>query len=67
MKYLKFTQYIYLIAAVFFFYEAFTAWHSEPEKGQHWLFLIIALVCIFLFYFRRKFARKFEEHERNKR
>jgi hypothetical protein len=64
MKYLKYTQYVYLLAAVFFLYQGFEEWNNAT--GHHWLFLIIAVVCLFMFYFRRKFAKKFDNRDNNK-
>jgi hypothetical protein len=62
MNYLKFTPYIYLAAAVFFGYLGVTK-ISDPEGGYQ-LDLFIAAICIFMFFFRRRFAKKFEERNR---
>jgi positive regulator of sigma E activity len=62
MNYLKYTQYVYLVAAFFFAYKAID--NNELDKDQHLLFLGIAVLSICLFFFRRKFAKKFED--RNK-
>lgn len=59
MNYLKYTQYIYLVAAVFFAIKAFGIW--EQDNDEHFLFLGIAVLAIFMFFFRRKFAKKFED------
>ena len=61
MKYLKFTQYIYLIFALFFIYDGFMKLNTEETP---WLSFIIAAVAIFMFFFRRKFANKFEDRDR---
>jgi hypothetical protein len=63
MNYLKFTQYAYLIAGIIFAYDAFTKWQSEDSS--YVLSAIFAAVGVFLFFFRRRFAKKFED--RNKK
>lgn len=62
MKYLKFTQYIYLAFAGFFIYDGIMKINTE---GTPWLSFIIALVAIFMFFFRRNFSRKFEDRNSN--
>lgn len=62
MNYLKFTQYAYLIAGVLFAFDAF----SRSQKGENYIISIVfAAVCVFMFFFRRNFGKKFEE--RNKK
>jgi uncharacterized membrane protein len=61
MNYLKYTQYVYLVVAVFFLYKAFATW-QEDTTDQHWLFFAIAIVSLFMFLFRRKFAKRFDDH-----
>jgi positive regulator of sigma E activity len=64
MKYLKYTQFVYLFAAVFFVYKAISVWSAETD--EHFLFLAIALLSVFMFFFRRKFAKKFEARNNSK-
>jgi len=59
MNYLKYTQYIYLVAAIFFAIRAVEIW--DQDNDQHYLFLGIAVLSVFMFFFRRKFAKKFED------
>ena len=59
MKYLKYTPYIYLIAAIIFAIRAVEIW--DKEKDQAYLFLGITVLSIFMFFFRRRFAKKFED------
>ncbi|SHG90400.1 hypothetical protein SAMN05444372_111123 [Flavobacterium micromati] len=64
MNYLKFTQYVYLVFGAYFIYDGFTKLNN-PNLGTPWLSFIIAGVAVFMFFFRRKFAKKFED--RNKK
>ena len=59
MNYLKYTQYIYLVAAIFFAIRAVEIW--DQDNDQHFLFLGIAILSVFMFFFRRRFAKKFED------
>lgn len=61
MNYLKFTQYVYLIAGLFFIYVSIMDWREGREP---WLFLGIGVVAIFMFFFRRRFAKKFENRDK---
>ncbi|WP_445453861.1 hypothetical protein [Flavobacterium sp. 25HG05S-40] len=61
MNYLKFTQYAYLLAGILFTVDAFVKWNS---KQNFTISIIFAGVCLFLFFFRRKFAKKFDAHNK---
>lgn len=58
MNYLKYTQYIYLVAAIIFGIKAAEIW--DQDNDEHFLFLGIAILSVFMFFFRRKFAKKFD-------
>lgn len=62
MKYLKFTQYIYLAFAGFFIYDGIMKLNTEESP---WFSFIIAVVAIFMFFFRRNFSKKFEDRSNN--
>jgi LPXTG-motif cell wall-anchored protein len=64
MNYLKYTQYVYLVAAFFFAYKSISVWNEATD--EHFLFLGIALLSVFMFFFRRKFAKKFEARNESK-
>jgi positive regulator of sigma E activity len=64
MKYLKYTPYIYLFATIFFVYKALTVW--SPNSREHLLFLGIAALSLFMFFFRRHYAKKFEARKNSK-
>ena len=61
-KYLKFFEIAYLIIAVVFIFETVMRWNSEPNKA--YIFLAFALLAIFMYFFRKKFRKRFEKHER---
>ena len=61
MNYLKFTQYVYLAFAGYFIYDGITKWGQEDKP---WLSFIIAALALFMFFFRRRFAKKFEDHNK---
>ena len=62
MNFLKYTSYLYLAFGLFFLYEGYTKWNVNENPL---LDLIIGGLAIFMFFFRQKFAKKFED--RNKR
>ena len=61
MTYLKFIQYIYLIFAVFFLYDAFRKYQEGKELSDIALSLIIAAVSVGMFFFRRHFHNKYQK------
>ena len=62
MRYLQFTQYIYLIFAAFFVYEGFRRMNSGED---YWLSFGIAAVCVFMYFFRRSFFNKAKNRDNN--
>jgi positive regulator of sigma E activity len=62
MGYLKYTQYAYLIIAVLFIYDAIM--RINAGENTPWLSFVIAGVGVFMFFFRRKFSRKFDNHNK---
>lgn len=63
MKYLQFTQYIYLIFAAFFVYDGIRKMNGAEES--YLLSFGIAAVCIFMFFFRRSFFNKAKNRNNN--
>ena len=61
-KYFKFFEIAYLIIAIVFIIETVLRWNSEPNKA--YIFLAFALLAIFMYFFRKKFRKRFEKHER---
>jgi hypothetical protein len=60
MGVLKYTQYLYLLIAAAFIYDGVTKLNIPNENA--WLSFIIAGVSVFMFFFRRKYAKKFDDH-----
>lgn len=56
MTYMKYTPYIYLIFAGYFIYDGIAKW-NDPQATPV-LSLLIAGLAVFMFFFRRKFAKK---------
>ncbi|MGV9003385.1 hypothetical protein [Flavobacterium sp.] len=62
MNYLKFTQFAYLIAGLIFAYDAFEKW--QAEDSNYVLSAVFAVIGIFMFFFRRRFGKKFEDNNK---
>lgn len=60
MTYLKISQILYLFFAVFFLYHAYTQFQAGEN---YWLSIIISLVAVGMFFFRR---RMFNKHNNQK-
>jgi hypothetical protein len=63
MQYLKYTPYLYLIIGAVFIYDGITKWNDVTATPK--ISLFIGALAVFMFFFRRRFARKLEE--RNKK
>jgi hypothetical protein len=63
MKYLKFTSYAYIIIALICIYEGITKWNDETAKP--WLSFGIAAMAVFMFFFRAKYSKRFEDRNSN--
>ncbi|WP_396212040.1 hypothetical protein [Flavobacterium sp.] len=62
MNYLKYTQYAYLLFGIYFIYDGIMKYTTNESYA---LSLLIAGLAIFMFFFRRKFAKKFEDRNKN--
>jgi hypothetical protein len=63
MGYLKYTQYVYLLFAVYFVYDGITKLNLGDDTST--LSFLIAGMAVFMFFFRKKFVKKFDD--RNKK
>lgn len=64
MKFSKIFQYAYLVFAVLFLYDAITKW-NDGTWGAY-MSLALAALSIFVFFFRRRFMKKFENRDASK-
>ena len=61
MTYLRIVSYIYLLAAAFFTYKGIEA----LQTGENSIIMFgLAAIGIFMFFFRRSYAKKFERREK---
>ena len=63
IKYLKFSGIAYLLLAVFSVYTAIMRW--ETDRDNAYIFLGFSVVLVFLFFFKRKFIKRYEERAKN--
>ena len=63
MNYLRLVQYFYLAFAAFFAYDAFAKFTNNEN---YVLSILIALVSLGMFFFRRHYAKKFEARKNSK-
>lgn len=62
MKFFKYFEYAYLIIAAFFLFETVRIWNTE--RGRAYLFLFFVVIAIFMYFFKRRFRKKYEERNR---
>ena len=63
MKYSKFFQYAYLIFALLFIYDATSTYmNTGVINYPH---ILLAALAIFIFFFRKRFNKKFENRNRS--
>ena len=63
MNYLKYTQYLYLAVAGIMLVNGFIELNSGTDKA--YLSFIMAALAVGMFFFRRKFAKKFDDQDKN--
>jgi len=62
MKFSKIFQYAYLIFAALFLYDGFVNW----SHNKSYVSFFLAALAIFMFFFRRRFIKKFDNRDKNK-
>lgn len=63
MNLLKYTQYAYLVAGILFLVDGTMKLNSGESNA--YIILGLGVVAIGMFFFRRKFAKKFDEKNNN--
>ncbi len=63
MGYLKYTQYVYIIIALFFAYDAVVKMNEGDESYP--FYFVIAGMSAFMFFFRRRFINKHNNRNKN--
>ncbi|MDB2463000.1 hypothetical protein N9W61_02760 [Algibacter sp.] len=64
MKFSKIFQYSYLIFAVLFIYDGISKWGNGTNGA--YISFGLAVFAIFIYFFRRKFAKKVENNNNSK-
>ena len=62
MTILKFFQYLYLIFFGLLTYEGINQWNDNRNRAYSMFFL--AAVALFMFFFRKKFRKRFEDRRK---
>ena len=65
MKLLKVLQFAYIFFFIFFIYDAISNWTIDRQRS--YMSLIFAALAIFMFFFRKKYRKRFEEYGKNKK
>lgn len=63
IKFLKYTEYLYLAVAVISIYKIVTLWVVDPKET--YIFIFFAVVSIAMFLFRRKYRQRFEQRKKD--
>lgn len=63
IKILKYTEYLYLVVAIASIYKIITLWPVNPKDT--YIFIFFAVVSIAMFFFRRRYRRRFEKRAGN--
>ena len=59
MKILRFLQYAYLFFVLLFLYDAISNWNID--RGRSYMSLFFAALALFMFFFRKKYRKRFED------
>ena len=63
MKIFKFVEFAYLGIMFFFLYQAYLEWGIDDSKSI--LYICFAAVAVFMYFFKRKFRKKFDSNKKN--
>ncbi len=64
MKYSKIFQYAYIVFAVLFVYDAISRYMNTGEI--YYPSILLGALAVFMFFFRKKFSKKFENRNHSK-
>ena len=64
MGILKNVYYIYLFFAIAFVYDGIV--RIKSNESHPWMSFLIATAAVFMFFFRRKYSKRFEDHYNKK-
>jgi LPXTG-motif cell wall-anchored protein len=59
----KIFEFAYLAFSLLFIVEAYLRWHTQTSKA--YVFLGLAALALFMFFFRRRFRKKSEDYHKN--
>ena len=62
VKYFKFFEFAYLVIAIVFIVETVLNWNENRQKA--YIFLAFSLLAVFMYFFRKKNRKKYENQER---
>lgn len=62
-KFMKYTIYLNLIIAILSSIMAFNLWNSDRNRA--YIFVFLAVITAFMFFFRRFYFKKFEQRKRD--
>lgn len=63
IKFLRYTEYLYLAVAVVSIYKIITLWAIDPKET--YIFIFFAVVSIAMFTFRRRYRKRFESRQKD--
>ncbi|MDG4714821.1 hypothetical protein [Winogradskyella marincola] len=63
MKILKIFQFAYIIFAVLFLWDAISNW--SVDRSRSYMSLFFVALAIFMFFFRKRFASKFQDRNKD--
>lgn len=63
MKLLGFFQYVYLVFAALFLYDAYSEWTND-NGSRALMSLLLGALAIFIFFFRKRFRNKFKDQNK---
>ena len=59
MKLLKYFQYVYLVFALLFLFDAVNSWGVDGSRP--YMSLLFAALATFMFFFRKKYRKRFKD------